>query len=150
MLNISDTIARAVHLRILKHYCKEGHWYLLAVELPEEQISFCSKKCKALTPLLFQRFNMLQKKINPPHIPHLLLRCAGRDSPEIIWMPQIAQTFFNLISTLHCTVFPKWVLVPKSGLQRNSFAHSSALYSFTIPPLRWVPPISTICSSETR
>ena len=41
---------------------------------------------------------MLGNHINPPHLPHPLLSCAGRDSPEIISMPQTAQTFLNLIS----------------------------------------------------
>ena len=47
---------------------------------------------KFLTPLLkvFQLLNMLKKYINPPHLPHLLPRYMGRDSPEIIGIPQAA------------------------------------------------------------
>ena len=55
---------------------------------------------------VFAAFWYAKEAYQPSSFTPPLLRYTGRDIPEIIWMPQTALTFLNLISVFHYTVFP--------------------------------------------
>ena len=59
-------------------------------------------------------------------LPSPLLRCSARDSPEIIWMTQIAKIFLNLIAALWPNTLSslEGSLVPSVHWQKSNNSYS--------------------------